>query len=578
MLYDVRFEADSIYSRACKTVIMICFVGFALVGSDFAPGTEDGNNTSFRVLCYTLVLSRVLFLVQYLIVGVFVGMAGRRDIYLPLFLNVLVYAVAAGAYAAMITAFTEAKPVTSSNGIYSVWWVVMLLETIATIAISSFWRMLSFRKTHLVERMGLLTLIVIGEGAIGATKTVSRLMGKTGLEPESSGLVLCIVLILIGTWMIYFDNHPHGHFGTIKQQIWSVLHFPIHLAIVGLVEGAQQVALARYIARGLLKIDKSFSQFCFKDHLGGEALTAALADAINALQLDKKLQSAVFLDEIQSAIYSVGNTTDICAPSVTGPDFPDQLMVVYADTAAAMYSALGLPIKLDKNVLDTMFESWKLVYRYFWASFLILSACFLVVSLMIRTTKVDLFDYFALVGRGAVILGAFGLSMLSINKDAMYAVMETPWILPVAVGLLYLIIVMDRIGKWLANIRNRKAGGELVGEGHGHGGHGHEEGHMHTQVLNVGQGDHSKQSLVEGSGSVTPVAGPGRLDHGMSYNPLGASVMPTYYDQSTAYVSSPPVASPGFGEGYPMQPMYTPGGYMPVQNTGVHGMQHGAGH
>jgi len=197
VLYDVRFENDSIYSRACKTIIMICFVGFALVGSNFAPGTDSGDNTNFRILCYTLVLSRVLFLIQYVVVGVFVGMAGRHDLFLPLFLNVLVYAVAAGGYAAMITAFTEDKAVTASNEIYSVWWILMLLETIATITISSFWRMLSFRKTHIVERMGLLTLIVIGEGAIGATKTVSRMMGKTGLDPEASGLVLCIVLILV---------------------------------------------------------------------------------------------------------------------------------------------------------------------------------------------------------------------------------------------------------------------------------------------------------------------------------------------------------------------------------------------
>jgi low temperature requirement protein LtrA len=197
VLYDVRFENDSIYSRACKTVIMITFVGFALVGSSFAPGTASGDNTNFRILCYTLVMSRVLFAIQYIVVGVFVGLAHRTDLFLPVFLNVLVYFVATGAYAAMIPAFADNKPVATENGIYSVWWIVMLLETIATIAVSCFWRMLSFKKTHLVERMGLLTLIVIGEGAIGVTKTISRMMGKSGLDPEGSGLILCIVLLLV---------------------------------------------------------------------------------------------------------------------------------------------------------------------------------------------------------------------------------------------------------------------------------------------------------------------------------------------------------------------------------------------
>ena len=173
VLYDVRFEQDSIFSRACKTVIMIVFVGFALVGSHFAPGTVDGNNTSFRILCYTLVLSRLLFTIQYMVLGVFVGLARRTDLFLPLFLNILTYVVAAGAYAALIPSFAEDKPVTASNGIYSVWWIVMVVETFATIGISCFWRMLSFKKTHLVERMGLLTLIVIGEGAVSLTSGAS---------------------------------------------------------------------------------------------------------------------------------------------------------------------------------------------------------------------------------------------------------------------------------------------------------------------------------------------------------------------------------------------------------------------
>ncbi|KAK0648006.1 bacterial low temperature requirement A protein-domain-containing protein [Cercophora newfieldiana] len=561
VLYDVRFETDSIYSRACKTLIMICFVGFALVGSNFAPGTDKGDNTNFRILCYTLVLSRVLFLVQYVVVGIFVGMAGRHDIFLPLFLNVAVYAVAAGAYAAMISAFAEGKELQEGNGIYSVWWVVMLLETVATIAISSCWRMLSFRKTHIVERMGLLTLIVIGEGAIGATKTVSRVMGKTGLEPEASGLVFCIVLILVGIWMIYFDNHPHGHFGTIKQQIWSVLHFPIHLAIVGLVEGAQQVALARYIARGILKLEHSFTEYCFRDHLDGEKLTEKLASSINYLQLDKKLHSLIYLDEIQLAIWEVGNTTGICDASGGGTgaiDFPEALSLLYANTAAAMYSALGLAIPLDKDVIETMFESWKLVYRYFWAAFMLLMACFLVVMVLIRTTKSDVFDWVAVTIRATSVIASLGLLLLSVDKKLMYGIMETGWILPVSVGMIYLIIVLDRISALIANRRNRKSGVELVGQHKEHG-HRQSSGGSGTATEN------DQKSLV--SGSVTPV-GPGHVSHRESYNPLGTGMMPSYYDHG--YTPSPqphtPMMSPGLGEGYPMQPMYNPGGYMPVQN------------
>ena len=370
--------------------------------------------------------------------------------------------------------------------------------------------------------------------------------------------------------MIYFNNHPHGHFGTIKQQIWSALHFPIHLAIVGLVEGAQQVALARYIARGILKLEKSFVQYCFVDHLSGAKLTDKLAASINYLQLDKKLQSLIFLDELQDEIYLVGNTTGICAKGVTGSsaaDFPEALHLLYVDTASAMYSALGLVIPLDKDIIDTMFESWKLVYRYFWGAFMLLVACFLVVVVLVRTTRADFFDYNAIINRSVVILGALGLLLLSVDKDVMYGIMETPLILPVSVLMIYGIVLCDRVGAWVANRRNRKSGVPLVGEheDHGHGGVAEVVAHGAPS-----EGGTSKQSLV--STSVTPVgAGPGHLDHRTSYNPLGAAMaVPSYHDQ-TYY--PPPLMSPG--EGYPMQPMYNPGGYMPVQNTG---MQYGGAH
>ncbi|KAK3374722.1 bacterial low temperature requirement A protein-domain-containing protein [Podospora didyma] len=601
VLHDVRFENDSIYSRACKTVIMAAFVGFALVGSAFSPGTEKGDNTNFRVLCYTLVLSRVLFIIQYLVVGVYVGMARRTDIFLPLFLNILTYVIAAGAYGAMIPSFSDEKPVDQTNGIYSVWWVVMLIETIATIGISCFWRMLSFKKTHLVERMGLLTLIVIGEGAIGVTKTISRIMGKQGLDPEGSGLTLCIVLILMGLWMIYFDNHPHGHFGTIKQQIWSALHFPIHLAIVGLVEGAQQIALARYMSRNLSKLEKSFVQYCFKDHLDGAKLAAKLDDSIAYFHLEKKLQSSIFLGEIENGINEIGNSTGICGKSVTGSsavDLPDLLFQLYANTWAAMYNSLGLSMPSDKdddtvNIINLMFESWKLIYRYFWGAFLILMLCFLIVMFLIRKNKTDAFDLVSLFTRGTMIVIAAALIGVSASKDLMYRIIETPSILPLATSLLFLTILLDRIGAWVANRRNRKSGEPLTGHGvgdHGHGGHG---GHGHEEDASHGHGDAEKHpGGVQVGGVATETPTP--LSHRSSYNPLGGTgVMPSYFGAdasaySSAYSSAvptpydpiPPVQAGGpptymhHPQQHPTPPpqfstntaYVTPSGYSPVNN------------
>jgi low temperature requirement protein LtrA len=109
----------------------------------------------------------------------------------------LIYAVAMGAFAAMTPAFKGENK--DHRLVYLVWYAVAALESIAVVTISCCWRMLSFKKTHLMERMSLLTIIVIGEGAIGVTKTVSKLMGKHGLEVEGCFTIMCIIIILVSS-------------------------------------------------------------------------------------------------------------------------------------------------------------------------------------------------------------------------------------------------------------------------------------------------------------------------------------------------------------------------------------------
>lgn len=361
--------------------------------------------------------------------------------------------------------------------------------------------------------------------------------------------------------MLYFDNQPHGHFGTIKQQLWSVMHFPIHLAIVGLVEGAQQVALARYISSGIMKFEKSLVQYCLTEHLDGPALTAKLNASIKYLQLDKKAASLLYLDQINAQVAGIGASAGICGPSVPGTsalDLPLPLVSLYGDVLAALYSAIGLSLPVDQNVLVIMIESWKLVYRYFWAAFLILMGCFLIGIILVRTTKLDIFHRVALLDRFVVILIAAALLGVSANKELMYNIMMTPAILPIAVVLLYLIIVFDRFGGWMANRRNRKSGDPLTGAEHGHGhGHGHKEEHdseVHSQEAA------DKQSLIVSS---VP-APPHPEEHPEPYNG-GAYGMQSYATDLPNY--QPPQPTPVGVGAHPPVTAYNPGGYAPVQNV-----------
>ncbi len=76
-------------------------------------------------------------------------------------------------------------------------YVVLMVEFFGSLIISMVWTKLSFRATHIGERLGLLGMIIIGEGVIGLTKTITRTMGKNGPTFYSAAQVFCIIMICV---------------------------------------------------------------------------------------------------------------------------------------------------------------------------------------------------------------------------------------------------------------------------------------------------------------------------------------------------------------------------------------------
>lgn len=51
--------------------------------------------------------------------------------------------------------------------------------------------------------------------------------------------------------MLYFDQFSEDRFGTVRQQIWSALHYPLHMAILLCVEGNTSLIVWNSAAQGL---------------------------------------------------------------------------------------------------------------------------------------------------------------------------------------------------------------------------------------------------------------------------------------------------------------------------------------
>lgn len=172
-MYDVRFYVDSIFIRMCKFLTFGVMVGLVSLGSLYDAILSGGSSRAFYGLVIMMFAIRLLWVLQYSIVLYFVRAFDKTLV--PICLTILVYlGVACGFLATFITD-RQIFSITGRAGTPEVriWYAIICVEACAIIAIAMFWRILSFKHTYLVERLSLLSLIIMGEGIIGLVKSTS---------------------------------------------------------------------------------------------------------------------------------------------------------------------------------------------------------------------------------------------------------------------------------------------------------------------------------------------------------------------------------------------------------------------
>lgn len=211
-IFDVRFAADSVFERVCKLCQFISFVIFAAVGANFNPGTYESMKyyRIYETMATVIGLVRLLLAIQYTIVAAFVCRK-YKNLIIPFILIIFTFLISGACFIAVgTTCATWCSKLTASqtswgfkyksiSHIHVVWWVLLPVESLIIVTISSIWRMLSFKETHMNERLSLLTMIIIGEGVIGVSKTVGYLW-PTEEAPTGGNIIaiLSIVAMLVG--------------------------------------------------------------------------------------------------------------------------------------------------------------------------------------------------------------------------------------------------------------------------------------------------------------------------------------------------------------------------------------------
>ena len=231
-------------------------VGFAVIGPGYSvekasgsadnlastiPQLEKKQIQTFQTLSLILMVSRLILAGQYL-----VSLWWTKDYKkarLPLMAHVGTLFTTAMIFLGLYFAF----PGKNGNRIPDVWYVMIGIEALVILFVSGRAKFLSLRRTCLVERLGLLTLIILGEGIIVLTSSVKNVRTSNGFPPDVIGNIICAVVIIYFLWMLYFDQIETERVGTIRQQIWTMVHFPFHVCVILVVEGQRQLSTWRKV-------------------------------------------------------------------------------------------------------------------------------------------------------------------------------------------------------------------------------------------------------------------------------------------------------------------------------------------
>lgn len=250
-IYDIRFAGDSGFDRICKAIQFGIMTGFAVAGSGFkviwAASDEDASKSmkSFHTLALILMVSRLVLAIQYVVVLVWTRKFKKT--YLPIGAHILVHFAASAVYFGLYFGFNVGK----SRNIVIAFYVTTVIEALIIVMTSAQYKFLNFRRTLIVERLGLLTLIILGEGIIGLLGAIQKIGKDLEFTGDVVGMIVCGVIIIYALYMLYFDQREVENVGTVRQQLWTLLHFPLYAAILMVLEGISQLALWRKLINSI---------------------------------------------------------------------------------------------------------------------------------------------------------------------------------------------------------------------------------------------------------------------------------------------------------------------------------------
>lgn len=340
-----------------------------------------------------------------------------------------------------------------------------VLSGVLTVLISVFFRVISFKHAHLTERLSLLTLIVTGEGIIGLSKSLSCITkANKSTSVNDIGAVIAAVLLLYLIWMLYFDQlDEEGKMGTIRQQIWALLHFPLHCAIVLMVEGNTSLIPWNSAVQGLNLVwsvrpspdDAPSTSFAnnsaFVSYLNDSMWQ--ISDYFKAYKLADEYDWAVNLtsisDIVQNTTFNSADYNSAIAPIVDEMfDYAENFVFKAHDATMSKMikvSTTKASASAAHDSLDSMYEIYDVVTLYFYVAagttLLLLSAMYWFGKP--HHTRSEAGGPIVRVIIGSLLIGSGCLAVYADTGITGYKFQQSTLLIPIVVVAYLVVIVFD---------------------------------------------------------------------------------------------------------------------------------------
>ncbi|ORY65271.1 uncharacterized protein BCR38DRAFT_294854, partial [Pseudomassariella vexata] len=459
-LFDVRYVTDSIFERLARTVHLGVMVGFAVVASRFHPDSQI--KSIFQGLSIILMVSRLVLVVQY--AAIIWHVRHFKDGKWPLTLVAVSHFLFAIIYFGLLFGFNDGQ----SPRIFIAWYVIAACEALLNLGLALKWKVLSFAGTHLTERMTLLTLIILGEGVITIAKNVVLIVKNQGWTSVTMGILTAAITTVYIFFMIYFDWMNHHHMTGIRQLLWTILHFPFHVALLLFMEGATQFITWWKLLEVQDFANDEFMNVAAKlsthdNNITSEDVAHSLNDTVNHLFKQYPATYQLTINEIANILQNIGNITNwFWSSNETG--FPeinqrftrdiDNLFVTVINSIFVNFKVDPFedneevdPVKMQYKAYTETNNRFILVFQYTYTTAGI--TLIVMTMLYVLTKRQGLTPYNILRTSLFLVLG-IGLSLVtlvSIRDSHGRVFIRSPWLLPTLCIVFLCVLILTHLPK-----------------------------------------------------------------------------------------------------------------------------------